>query len=57
VQVWLGHSDPAFTLRVYVHLLGDGLGDPDSLDEAEWAQRQAAPAVETDPSGRIANTA
>jgi integrase len=37
VQVWLGHSDPAFTLRVYVHLLDDGLGDADFLDAAKWA--------------------
>jgi hypothetical protein len=34
VQVWLGHSDPAFTLRVYVHLLDDGLSDADFLDGA-----------------------
>lgn len=28
VQVckWLGHADPAFTLRTYVHLLDDGVG-------------------------------
>jgi site-specific recombinase XerC len=37
VQVWLGHSDPAFTLRVYVHLLDDGLGDADFFDRATWA--------------------
>jgi integrase len=37
VQVWLGHSDPAFTLRVYVHLLDDGLGSADFLDEAKWS--------------------
>jgi integrase len=28
VQRWLGHSDPGFTLRVYVHLLNDDLGEP-----------------------------
>jgi hypothetical protein len=37
VQVWLGHADPAFTLRVYVHLLDDGLCGADFLDPAEWA--------------------
>src|SRR4029450_4748465 len=31
---WLGHADPAFTLRTYVHLLDAGLGDADFLDEA-----------------------
>jgi integrase len=28
VQRWLGHSDPAFTLRTYVHLLNGDLGEP-----------------------------
>lgn len=23
---WLGHADPAFTLRTYVHLLDEGVG-------------------------------
>lgn len=32
-QEWLGHADPAFTLRTYVHLLDDGVGDPDFLDD------------------------
>ena len=35
VHVWLGHSDAAFTLRVYVHLLDDGLGATDFLDAAK----------------------
>lgn len=33
VQEWLGHADPGFTLRTYVHLLDDGLGDADFFDE------------------------
>jgi integrase len=33
VQEWLGHADPGFTLRVYVHLLDGGLGDADFLDD------------------------
>ncbi len=37
VQMWLGHSDPGFTLRTYVHLIDDGLGDADFLDAAKWA--------------------
>jgi integrase len=32
VQTWLGHADPAFTLRTYVHLMDDGVGDADFLD-------------------------
>ncbi len=34
VQAWLGHSDPSFTLRTYVHLMDEGVGDADFLDEA-----------------------
>jgi integrase len=34
VQEWLGHADPGFTLRTYVHLMDDGVGDADFLDEA-----------------------
>jgi len=28
VQRWLGHSDPGFTLRTYIHLLDNDLGGP-----------------------------
>jgi len=34
VQAWLGHSDPGFTLRTYVHLMDEGLGSADFLDDA-----------------------
>ncbi len=34
VQEWLGHSDPGFTLRTYVHLMDEGLGDASFLDVA-----------------------
>jgi len=34
VSEWLGHADPAFTLRTYVHLLDEGVGGADFLDEA-----------------------
>ncbi len=34
VQVWLGHADPAFTLRTYVHLMDDGVGGADFFDGA-----------------------
>jgi integrase len=27
---WLGHSDPAFTLRTYVHLMDEGIGEQPS---------------------------
>lgn len=32
VAEWLGHADPAYTLRTYIHLLDDGLGDAAFLD-------------------------
>lgn len=47
VQMWLGHSDPGFTLRTYVHLIDDGLGDADFLDAAGWATPRATRATET----------
>lgn len=34
VQEWLGHADPGFTLRTYVHLLDEGVGDATFLDDA-----------------------
>lgn len=34
VQAWLGHADPGFTMRTYVHLMDDGVGDADFFDEA-----------------------
>lgn len=34
VQEWLGHADPAFTLRTYVHLMDAGVGDATFLDDA-----------------------
>jgi integrase len=33
VQEWLGHADPRFTLSTYVHLIDDGVGDADFLDD------------------------
>jgi integrase len=32
VADWLGHADPAFTVRTYVHLMDEGLGDAAFLD-------------------------
>ncbi len=38
---WLGHGDPAFSVRVYTGEMDDGLGKADFLDEAipveKWA--------------------
>jgi integrase len=34
VSEWLGHSDPSFTLRRYVHLMDGRLGDASFLDTA-----------------------
>jgi integrase len=33
VQEWLGHADPGFTLRTYVHLMDEGVGEADFFDE------------------------
>jgi integrase len=34
VADWLGHADPSFTLRTYVHLMDEGVGDAEFLDQA-----------------------
>jgi integrase len=34
VQEWLGHADPGFTLRTYVHLMDTGVGDAEFFDDA-----------------------
>ena len=34
VSTWLGHSDAAFTLRTYVHLMDEGIGKAAFMDEA-----------------------
>jgi hypothetical protein len=46
VADWLGHADPSFTLRTYVHLMDEGVGDAEFLDgavqSAPGAPREAA---------------
>jgi len=58
VQMWLGHSDPGFTLRTYVHLIDDGMGDADFLDVAVRAapegHMRATRATETQANGQAA---
>jgi hypothetical protein len=44
VQTWIGHADAGFTLRTYIHLVDEGLGDVDFLDTA------VAPAASKDAS-------
>ena len=39
VAEWLGHADPSFTLRTYVHLMDAGVGDAAFLDEAVSSAR------------------
>ena len=38
---YLGHSDPGFTLRTYVHLMDEGLGSAGFLDDAVAAAGSA----------------
>jgi integrase len=34
VQAWLGHADPGFTLKTYIHLMDSGVGRADFFDGA-----------------------
>lgn len=45
VQKWLGHADPGVTLRTYVHLIDEGVGDADFFDAAFSDARSAPEAV------------
>lgn len=45
VAEWLGHADPAFTLRTYVHLLDDGVGSADFFDSIRSAEEVLTSAV------------
>ena len=45
VAEWLGHADPSFTLRTYVHLMDAGVGDADFFDRAVIPDRSASSRV------------
>jgi integrase len=47
VSKWLGHADPAFTLRTYVHLLDAGLGEAIDLSRVNTGSTQG---LQTDPN-------
>ena len=56
VATWLGHADPAFTLRTYVHLMDEGVGDAAFMDQAVqvgkgWAT-QGPETAETEPAAK-----
>jgi integrase len=40
VQEWLGHADPGFTLRTYVHLMDAGVGDAEFFDDAVGTEEE-----------------
>jgi integrase len=45
VQEWLGHADPGFTLRTYVHLMDEGVGDATFMDAVIRPRARPALAV------------
>jgi integrase len=45
VSEWLGHADPGFTLRTYIHLLDEGVGDAAFLDIAVGPAKPGLAAV------------
>jgi integrase len=47
----LGHADPAFTLRTYVHLMDDGIGDAAFLDEAVRVKPGSSRGAQTAANG------
>jgi hypothetical protein len=57
VADWLGHSDPASTLRTYVHLIDGGLGDADFLDAAVPADEGGKTVAREHPETAANNSA
>jgi integrase len=55
VSEWLGHADPAFTLRTYVHLLDEGLGDAEFLDDVVTSDPSRVNAGSTEGPQTAAN--
>lgn len=49
-QEWLGHADPGFTLRTYVHLMDEGIGDAAFMhaaqDQLRWPGPEGGPLAE-----------
>jgi integrase len=54
VQAWLGHADPGFTLKTYIHLMDAGVGSADFLDQAVGEPAVEAPSVS--PTITVAKT-
>jgi len=58
VQEWLGHADPGFTLRTYVHLLDGGVGEGLEIDlQVKARSRRGTETDENKTLGRPRETA
>lgn len=55
VQEWLGHADPGFTLRTYVHLMDAGVGDAAFLDDAVQVNAGSTGRPETAETAALPN--
>jgi integrase len=54
VQMFLGHTDPGFTLRRYVHLLDDDLPTPDALgSKSTFTTGAEEPPLQSSPSAVV----
>jgi len=54
VQEWLGHADPGFTMRRYIHLIDGGQGPADFLAEkVKGGNRRATQRPETATNAQI----
>jgi hypothetical protein len=57
VAGWLGHSDPFFTQKTYVHLVEGAFGDPDFLDATLRSVRFRIGPPENRAGGRAGDAA
>lgn len=51
VARWLGHEDPSFTLKTYIHLMDAGVGDADFFDSELGGNRMSTGQPETTRTG------
>jgi len=60
VARWLGHEDPSFTLKTYIHLMDAGVGDADFFDselggnQMSTGQPETTRTAEPPPAAEVA---
>jgi hypothetical protein len=56
VSAWLGHADAGFTLRTYVHLMDEGIGDAAFMDAGAPRRLRPSRCGRPQPARRLAES-